>query len=227
MRKIFRIGILEDHIATVMGYKAQLAENANLQVVWTAGYYNEVEQNLSKFPTDLLILDVGVRISKDSTESYPILHAIPMLLETYPDLQIVVISMHNRPALIKAIKNAGASGYILKDDVASFKRLGTILIDILNQGIYFSPNAEKLIANTDEIPSLTRRQSEILSLLASNPELKTKALAEKLHIAPSTIRNHLSDIYIKLGVNRLSSAIMQAQYLGLLLSSDTEDLNFN
>lgn len=227
MRKVHHIGILEDHYPTVKGYQAQLEENSNLQVAWTAAYYDEVEKNLSEHPTDLLILDVGVRNSKNSTDTYPIHHAIPMLLETYPDLQIMVISMHNRPALIKAIKQAGASGYILKDDVASFKKLDSIMIDILNQGIYFSPNAEKLIAISDEMPPLTRRQSEILSLLASNPEMKTKDLAEKLHISPSTVRNHLSDIYIKLKVNRLSSAITKAQNLGLLLSSDTEDLNFN
>ena len=227
MRKAYQIGILEDHIATIMGYQAQLEANSDLNVVWTARFYNEVEDNISQHPTDLLILDVGVPNTPQNNEPFPILHAIPMLLETHPDMQIVVISMHNRPALIKAIKKAGASGYILKDDVISFKKLDSILIEILNQGIYFSPEAEKLISNPNDIPSLTKRQSEILSLLASNPELKTKGLAEKLHISASTIRNHLSDIYLKLGVNRLSSAIVKAQNLGLILGSDKEDLDYN
>lgn len=226
MGKEYRIGILEDHIATIMGYKTQIEENPRLTVSWTAGYYSEVEPNLEKYPTDLLILDVGVRSSPESSELYPIFHVIPMLLEKYPDLQIIVISMHNRPALIKAIQKAGASGYILKDDISSFKKLDTILLEVLKQGIYFSPEAEKLISNPDEIPSLTKRQSEILSLLASNPKLKTKELAENLFVSPSTIRNHLSEIYLKLGVNRLSSAIWQARKLGLLVISDTEDLEF-
>lgn len=226
IEKKYQIGILEDHIATVAGYQSQLESNPRLKVRWTVEYYSEVEQKLINHKTDLLILDVGVPNSPENDEPYPILHAIPRLLEVYPDMQILVISMHNRPALIKAIKKAGASGYILKDDAASFKKLDKILIDVLRDGIYFSPEAEKLISNPEEIPELTRRQSEILSLLASNPNLKTKGLAEKLHISPSTIRNHLSDIYLKLGVNRLSSAIMRARQLGLLLSSDTEDLNY-
>ncbi|HKJ28464.1 MAG TPA: response regulator transcription factor, partial [Anaerolineales bacterium] len=200
LMKKYQIGILEDHIATIMGYQTQLQDNPRLNVTWTASFYSEVEPNLSEYPTDLLIMDVGVRNDSDSTEPFPIHHAIPKLLEMYPDMQIVVISMHNRPALIKATKNAGASGYILKDDVASFKNLDQILLDVLRQEIYFSPEAEKLIANPEEIPSLTKRQGEILSLLASAPDLTTREMAEQLHISPSTVRNHLSDIYLKLGV---------------------------
>ena len=48
-------------------------------------------------------------------------------------------------------------------------------------------------------------------------------LAEVLFVAPSTIRNHLSDIYLKLGVNSRTSAILKAQQLGLL-AGGVEDL---
>ena len=228
MKEKYSIGILEDHIATMMGYQSQLKANDKLAIVWTANYYSEVESKIDEHVPDLLILDVGVKISNDTKENYPILHVIPSLLEKYPEMVIIVISMHNRPALIRAIKKAGASGYILKDDVETFRKLDQVLVDILQYGgIYFSPNAEKLISQPDAVPSLTKRQNEILSLLASNPAMEYKILAAKLHVSPSTIRNHLSDIYLKLGVNRLSSAIVQARKLGLIAASDVEDLNLN
>ena len=217
MPKMIRIGILDDHIATARGYKSKLEKNPSLSVVWIAGYYQEVEAYLKNYDTDLLILDIEVSNAPDATEPYPILHAIPSLLENYPEIKIVVISMHNRPVLIKAIKKAGASGYILKDDVQSYEKLDEILINITNyESIYFSPEARRMLTNPEEIPSLTPRQNEILSLIASNPTMKTKDLAEQLFVSPSTIRNHLSDIYLVLEVNSRTSAILKAQQLGLI-----------
>ena len=217
MPKMIRIGILDDHIATARGYKSKLEKNPSLSVVWIAGYYQEVEAYLKNHDTDLLILDIEVSNAPDATEPYPILHAIPSLLENYPEIKIVVISMHNRPVLIKAIKKAGASGYILKDDVQSYEKLDEILINITNyESIYFSPEARRMLTNPEEIPSLTPRQNEILSLIASNPTMKTKDLAEQLVVSPSTIRNHLSDIYLVLEVNSRTSAILKAKQLGLI-----------
>ncbi|NIW45353.1 MAG: HTH domain-containing protein [Gammaproteobacteria bacterium] len=215
-RKI-QIGVLEDHIATATGYKSKLEKNPALSVAWIANYFQGVESHLQNYPTHLLILDIEVSSSPDVIEPYPVLHAIPKLLETFPELKIVVISMHNRPVLIKAVKTAGASGYILKDDVQSYEKLDRILIEIYrNDSIYFSPEALKVLKNPDDIPSLTPRQNEILSLIASNPTVKTKELAEELFVSPSTIRNHLSDIYLELGVNSRSSAVLKAHQLGLI-----------
>ena len=217
MLKKIRIGILDDHIATAKGYKSKLEKNPSISVVWIANYYQEVDCYLNTFDTDLLLLDIEVSTSPDSTEPYPILHVIPMLLEKFPEIKIVVISMHNRPVLIKAIKKAGASGYILKDDVQSYEKLDEILINITTyDSIYFSPEVLRVLSNPEEIPSLTPRQNEILSLIASNPTMKTKDLAEQLFVSPSTIRNHLSEIYLVLEVNSRSSAILKAQQLGLI-----------
>ena len=157
------IGILEDHVATAMGLKTTLNANPRLSVAWTAQYFQDLEPNLKSSNTNLLILDVGLPKSREETDTYPIFHVIPNLLEKYPEIKILVISMHSRPALFKAIKNAGASGYILKHDVESFNRLDEILIDIYdNDSIFFSPEVMKVLSNPKEIPSLTKRQNEIL-----------------------------------------------------------------
>lgn len=217
MQKEIQVGILEDHIATAAGYKALLEENPELNICWTSQYYVNVEPNLKEHKTDVLILDVGVANSPTDSNPFPILYVIPHLLQRYQEMAILIISMHNRRALIRATQQAGAVGYILKDDLASFDRLDEILLEIADGGIYYSPEAEKLISHPKEdIPKLTKRQSEILSYLASSPNLTTGELAEELNLAPSTIRNHLSDTYLRLGVNRLPSAISKARQLGLI-----------
>ncbi|MFN2146135.1 MAG: LuxR C-terminal-related transcriptional regulator [Anaerolineales bacterium] len=224
MQQIIRIGILEDHIATAMGLKAQLDLNPRLSVDWIAQYYQDVEANLKSHPTDLLILDIGVSNSPEETGPYPIFHVIPELLRIYPEIKILVISMHSRPALFKAINDTGASGYILKHDGESFKRLDEILLDIYeNDSIYYSSEVLKVLTEANQLPHLTNRQAQILSLIRSKPGFSNVELANVLVVAPSTIRNHLSDIYLKLGVSNRTSAIIKAQTLGLL-PGEVEDL---
>lgn len=221
MKEVVQIGILEDHIATATGYKALLETNKQLKIIWTGQYFSEVEPNLKLNKTDVLILDVGVDNSPIDSNPFPILYVIPKLLEKYPEMAILIISMYNRRALIRATRHAGAAGYILKDDLESFEKLDKIILQLAKGGIYYSPEVEKLLSlPTEDHPALTKRQSEILSFFASSPNLTTGQLAEKLHLAPSTIRNHLSDAYLRLGVSRLPSAISKARKLGLITPED-------
>ncbi|MBN2045550.1 MAG: response regulator transcription factor [Anaerolineales bacterium] len=222
-----KIGILEDHIATAMGLKAQLDLNPRISVVWMAQYYQQVEEFLQDQPTNVLILDIGLPYSPNDPEPYPIFHAIPELLRAYPEIKVLVVSMHSRPALFKAVKDTGANGYILKHDGESFNRLDEILLDIYeNDSIYYSPEVLKVLTTPNQLPSLTNRQAQILSLVRSQPGISNVELANILVVAPSTIRNHLSDIYIKLGVNNRASAIIKAQQLGLL-PGDVENLQLD
>ena len=217
MGKHITIGILEDHLVTAEGYKARLERNPRLKVSWMATFYEEVFDNMQESLTDLLILDVNVLNAPGDLEPFPIHHAISDIQEKYPEVKIIVISMLNQPALIRSIQRAGASGYILKDDGDSFRRLDEILIEVAtHDSIYFSPFAAKVLTNPGEIPTLSRRQMEVLSLLASNSFLSTRELAEQLFIAPSTFRNHVSDIFLKLGVNSRTAAILRAKQLGLI-----------
>jgi len=227
MTNKIQIGILEDHVATAMGLKAHLNANPKLNVAWMAQYFEDLEGRLETYHTDILLLDVGLPKNPEENDPYPIFHVIPRLLEIYPEIKIMVISMHNRPALFKAIKSAGASGYILKHDVDSFNRLDEILLDVYeHDSIYYSLEILEVLSNPDEKPALTRRQNEILSLISSQPGISNVELADMLYVAPSTVRNHLSDIYLKLGVNNRAAAIIKAQQLGLL-TGGVEDLSID
>jgi DNA-binding CsgD family transcriptional regulator len=77
-----------------------------------------------------------------------------------------------------------------------------------------------LQAATDEAVHLTRRQLQLLSLLAFNPDLKLEVLAEECNVAASTVRNLLSDAYRRLGVTNRGSAILRMRQLGLATAID-------
>ena len=211
--------ILDDHQSIVDGYVLRLSQNPGLDVVATLGFGAELEPALAKYPTDVLILDVSVPISADNSTVYPILHTIPRLLQLYPNLNILVISMFAERGLIRGVMEAGASGYILKDDRATLVDLANVVLTVANGGVHFSQKAYQLflsyqIAQTGD--TLSARQLEALSLCAAYPDKLTTALAREMSITNSTFRNLLSGAYIKLNVSTRAAAILKAQSLGII-----------
>jgi two-component system nitrate/nitrite response regulator NarL len=221
-----RIAILEDHQSVIDGYLYRLGQLTDMEVVAISSYAEEMERLLSLAPADLLLLDVNVPASPENPNPYPILHTIPRWLQQFPNLSVLVISMYNRRALIKAVMDAGASGYIMKDDQASIRDLGGVIRSVANGGIYFSQQAYQLLAQPSEKPGLTPRQIEVLSLCAAYPEKTSVELAKSLGVANSTLRNLLSSAYVRLGVRTRVAAIAKAQELGLL-AAPHEDLDLN
>ncbi len=217
MLKQINVGILDDHSAVISGYKFQLQGKENITIVWEAEFAEKLNPSLLAHKTDLLILDASVPISEENSTVYSIQHTITTLLETYPELIILVISMHDRRAFIDHVMKAGASGYILKDDKESHDNLEKIIRDLNAGNIYFSPSIENLVTEKNvTTPHLSKRMTEALLLKANYPNSNTKELANKMKIAPSTVRNLLSTSYRRLGVNNVIAAISKARSLGLI-----------
>jgi DNA-binding NarL/FixJ family response regulator len=212
------VSILDDHQSIVDGYCFRLSNNSKIEVVATMAYGEELEPTLANHPTEVLILDINVPTSKTNANPYPILHIIPTLLQRYPQLNILVISMFAERSLIRAVMEAGASGYLLKDDQLAIRDLGSIVISVAGGGIYFSQKAHHLLRDHQKTDgeALTSRQLEALSLCAAYPDCATIVLAEKLTVSHSTVRNLLSGAYLRLGVHNRAAAIARARELGLI-----------
>lgn len=206
---------MDDHQSIIDGYLYRLSKVPEIEVIATLSYGDELEPALKEHPTDVVLLDVEVPISQKNENPYPILHAIPKLLQLYPDLAVLVISMHTGRGLIRAVVEAGASGYILKDDSQRIQELGKVIISIAEGGVCFSDRALKAFLTKNEEP-LTVRQLEALSLCASYPNSKTAELAHKMKVANSTVRNLLASAYLKLGVHTRAAAIAKARQLGII-----------
>jgi len=213
------VTILDDHQSIVDGYVFRLSQHPQLEVLTTLGFGEDLEPALERFSTDVLILDVSVPISRENSTPYPIFHTIPKLLQLYPRLNILVISMFAERGLIRGVMEAGASGYILKDDRATISDLGNVVLTISGGGIYFSQKAHKLFLSYQIAQSgdtLSSKQLEALSLCAAYPDSLTSELAKEMVVSNSTFRNLLSGAYIKLNVRTRAAAINKAQSLGII-----------
>ncbi len=224
MDKKIRVAILDDHQSIVDGYIYRLEKDPQLEIVATMGFGDDLEPVLEKTPADVLLLDINVPTSNENRNPYPILYAIPRLLQTHPNLNILVISMHAERGLIRAVMDAGANGYILKDDQAVLKDLGSVVKSVAAGGIHFSHIAHGIYSKylSNEAGELTPRQLEALSLCAAYPDASTSDLAKKLSVTNSTVRNLLSGAYFKLDAHNRSGAIAKAQQLGLITPHQPE-----
>lgn len=222
-----RVAILDDHPAISAGYRMYLKDSTDIEVVAMLRYGCDLEPFLKQTRIDVLMLDIKVSSSPDNPNPYPILYLIPKLLDLYPETAILAASMYGQRALIQAIMLAGASGYLLKDDINGLQALGDVLKRVYAGEIYMSPQAyaawmKRSTGELDQI--LSPRQREALSLSAAYPNYSVSDLASAMNIAGSTMRNLLSMAYLKLNVRTRTAAILKARQLGLI-SAGTDSLD--
>lgn len=217
-RKI-NVAILDDHQSIVDGYVHRLSQSPLIEVVATLNFGDQLEPTLAKFPTDVLLLDISVPVSTENSNDYPILHLIPKLMQLYPHMNILVISMFAERGLIRGTMEAGANGYILKDDRSTLVDLANVVLTIAGGGIHLSQKAHQLFLS-DQLNrtgnTLSLRQLEALSLCAAFPDALTTELSQEMAVANSTFRNLLSGAYIKLNVRTRTAAISKARSLGII-----------
>ena len=121
--------------------------------------------------------------------------------------------MYNKPTIIQTVMEAGANGYILKDDVSTIQELANVVKMVAKGGIHLSQTAfEKLFKRAHLESALTKRQLEVLSLCAAYPDASSGELADRLGIANSTLRNLLSGAYLHLKVHTRAAAIIKATH---------------
>lgn len=217
MRNSISVAILEDHQSIIDGYLYRLEKDPNIQLVGTCLFGNELEPLLKETQVDVLIMDLSVPVSAENQAIFPIRHELAKILNRYPELKVIVISVFAQQALIRALIDIGARGYILKDDQNSIKNLARIIKIIADGGLYFGDNLQGFTLEKKQEHLLTPRQIEVLSLCVAYPDLPTLTLAQTMGISGSTFRNLLSDAYQRLNVRTRSAAVIRVQELGLIL----------
>lgn len=219
MTEKINVAILDDHQGILYGYQYLLEKESDIVIIALMMYGEDLEPTLKINKVDVLILDIQVPTSRENHNPFPILYLLPNLLQKYPNLSVLIISMHAQRTMIHSIMDAGASGYVLKEDQAAIKTLPSLIRNIADGGIYLSKHAyqEWMKSRQGDLKlPLTPRQLEVLSLCAAYPNSSTFELAYKIGIGHSTLRNLLSKAYLKLNVNNRAAAIAEAHRLGLI-----------
>ena len=162
-------------------------------------------------PVDLMLLDLEMPGMNGLEGFYEI-------RKRYPELPIAIVSGVNDVRIIRELLDGGARGYIPK--FAGSEQLMDALRRVLKGEIYvpdamFIPQPQA-VANGARVSPLTSRQQDILPLLAEG--MPNKRIAAALNVTEGTVKQHLKDLFRRLGVSNRTQAVKEAQRLGLLRS---------
>jgi DNA-binding NarL/FixJ family response regulator len=130
----YNIVLADDHILVRQGIKKIILEDANMQVVGEAGDGVELLEILEKLTPDLVILDISMPRLRG-------LAAAAKIKQLYPDIKVLILSMHRSKEYLQEALAVGVNGYLLKEDadVALFAAIAKV-----RQGQTFvSPLMEK------------------------------------------------------------------------------------
>jgi len=198
-----RVFLLDDHEIVRRGLADLISLQSDLEVVGEAGTAAEALIRITAAQPDVAVLDVllpdgnGVEVCREIRSLFPHIHVL--MLTSYADDE----------ALFNAIM-AGASGYVLKeirgtDLISAIRQVaaGNSLLDpsVTKQVLERLRNGNKV---NDELSGLTEQEKTILMLIGEG--MTNRQIGEKMHLAEKTIKNYVSGLLAKLGMERRTQA---------------------
>lgn len=192
--------LVDDHPLFRDGF-AQMARA--LRPHWSLAYAASATEALSimaQIAPDLAIIDIGL----PGDDGFFLLKAIS---ERAPSLPQVLISGRNDAAVRVRAQACGARAYIVK--TMAPETIVSLLDAVIDGSIRFG-NDEP----AGDVPTLTRRQAEILDLLAEGHG--NKEIRHRLGIAERTVRAHLTELFQLLGAHSRTQALIRAREVGLI-----------
>ncbi len=202
-----RVVVIEDMRELREGLQSLLNFTPNFRCVKSFGAMDEALRFIKADTADLILTDIGLP-RLDGIEGTRILR------EKFPELPIVVLTVHEEDDQIFQALCAGANGYLLKNTPPA--RIIEALTEVLKGGAPMSPAVARRVVKlfrTFSPPEhadyhLTEQETQILKMLVDGHFYKTAAF--ELGISTSTISFHLQNIYVKLQVHSKTEAVAKA-----------------
>jgi DNA-binding NarL/FixJ family response regulator len=213
--KPVRVILADDHTLVRAGIRALLEKLPGVEVVGEASDGREVLKLVGTHRPDLVLMDIAMPGLNG-------LEAAARMAKEFPDVRVLILSMHPNEEYVWRALKAGAAGYLLKK--AATAELATALQRVAHGEIYLSqeisnrlPKSFPLdgIANRKSpLEQLTGRQREILQLIAEGQN--TKGIAEILKVSPKTVEYHRMKLMDCLNVHDVPGLVRFALRVGLI-----------
>ena len=211
---MIKIAIIDDHKVIIDGLKLLIEQEKDMKVVAVGYNAAQAIEILKTTSVDLLLLDVnlpdkdGITVCKEVTKKFP-------------KTKVLALTTYDKGAFVQQMLKAGASGYLHKSAAAD--ELIVAIRKVSTDEIYLSSKIEKVLMNSlrnqanykaDFIPQLTRRELQVLKLIAA--EYTTKEIANTLFLSENTIETHRRNLLSKLNVRNVAGMIKIALKRGLI-----------
>ncbi|HJV32365.1 MAG TPA: response regulator transcription factor [Bacillales bacterium] len=213
---MIKILLVDDHAVVRMGLTMLLNADSELQVIGEASEGNEGIKKALNLKPNVVVMDLSMPHGKDG------LSATSELKKQMPDVNILILTMHDDEEYLFRAIQAGASGCILKS--APHDELITAIRSVAKGDAYLHPSATKRLmeeylgsvkhGSTDTFNLLSDREKEVLTLIAKG--FSNKEIAEQLIISVKTVETHKGNLAEKLQMKTRPELVEYAVKKGLL-----------
>lgn len=202
-----RILVADDHQVVRTGLRTLLESKAGWQVCAEAANGREAVEKASELHPDVAVLDIGMPLLNG-------VEATRQIRKVSPGTEILILTMHDSEHMIQGVMDAGAHGYILKDDadrnllaaVESLRRHKPYLSSRVSAAAAAGPSGTDGIERTAR--RLTPREREIVQLLAEGKS--NKEIATYLKISVKTAETHRANIMLKMNFHSVTDLVRYA-----------------
>jgi len=206
--------IADDHTIVRSGVRLLLEAESDIRVVGEALNGREALELAESLQPDVVLMDITMP-EMDGLE------ATKEIKSRFPQINVLVLTMHRSDEYFFEMLKAGASGYILKGAKTS-ELINAVRIVQGGEVFLYPSMIQKLVQGYLQLadldnegePSLSPREKEIFRLLAEG--YSNKEIAEKLVISPSTVHSHRGNLMDKLGLGNRRELIQYARKRGLI-----------
>ena len=208
-----RVVIADDQTLFRTGLARLLDEDSRVEVVGQAADGAEAVALVLKLKPDVVLMDLKMP-NVDGIE------ATRQLVAADPSINVLILTTFEADNYVIQALKAGARGYVLKDSLAS-AIVSSIVAVMAGERVMASAVANRVLemltgttTPKEFYDGLTVREIEILKLVANG--MANKQIAYRLKISEKTVRNHVSNMYEKLGIYDRSQAVLYAVRKGLV-----------
>ncbi len=213
--KPIRVLLADDHTLMRAGVRALLEKLPGMEVVGEADDGRGVLSLVTMQQPDVVLMDIAMPGLNG-------LEALDRMTREFPDVRVIILSMHNSEEYVWRALKSGAAGYLLKKSATA--ELETALQRVVEGDIYLSReistqlvkkfHLQGIADRKSPLEQLTSRQREILQLVAEGQN--TKEIADILKVSPKTVEYHRMKLMDSLNVHDIPGLVRLALRVGLI-----------
>ena len=210
---MIKVVATDDNLLVLKGLEVMLKSYKDICIVSCCLNGEETMAKMLIYNPDVLLLDINLP-DISGIELCKTLH------KKYPELYIIALTNFNETSFVRNMIKSGANGYLLKN--TNKEELQLAIETVYNGKQYLQKSIQKLLLNESIgvsisktfIPKLTRREDEVLNLIAK--EHTTNEIADKLFVSVKTIESHRMHLIQKLEVRNTAGLMCTAIEKGLI-----------
>lgn len=211
-----RVLLADDHTLVRAGLRKLLESMPQIQVVGEAADGLALLALAEQFQPSLVLMDIAMPGLNG-------LDATARLVKAWPNIRVLILSMHQNEEYVRQALRNGAAAYLLKD--CAPLELELAINAVLRGETYLSPAVSKSVVSDyvqrlrdAAVPgaTLTPRQREVLQLIAEGQS--TKEIARRLDLSVKTVESHRSQLMKQLDIHEVAGLVRYAMHIGLVTS---------